>query len=121
RVGRRTHGGGALLFLSTIVTAAILLLAALIAGGNLLPETAGGYLAVISLGVVSHVGGQGLLAFALGSLSAAFSSLVIFVEAVAGALFGLLLFDEAMGPAQIAGALLILAGVWLARPREKGE
>ena len=69
------------------------------------------------LGTLSHAGGQGLLSLALGSLSAAFSSLVIFIEALAGALFGWLFFGEELTPTQIAGALAILAGIWVARPK----
>ena len=40
----------------------------------------------IALAVISQVGGQGLVAVALGTLPATFSSLVIFLEAVAAAL-----------------------------------
>jgi drug/metabolite transporter (DMT)-like permease len=117
RIGRRQTGGGKLLFLSTLVTAPILGAAALLAGDALLPATVSGYSALVSLGVISHAGGQGMLAFALGALTAAFSSLVIFVEAIAAAVLGLLIFGETMGPLQVAGSCLILGGVWLARPR----
>ena len=65
-----------------------------------------------------QAGGQGLLAVALGTLSAVFSSLVIFIEAIAAAFFGWLLFSESMGPLQLAGAGLILGGIWLARPSQ---
>lgn len=118
RVARRNVSGGRLSLMSTLVTATVLLVVALISGNDLLPATTSGYASLGALGVVSQAGGQGLLAVALGSLSAAFSSLVIFIEAVAGALFGWLFFGEAMGPLQSAGAVLILAGVWMARPRK---
>ncbi|MCO5134608.1 MAG: EamA family transporter [Phyllobacteriaceae bacterium] len=54
---------------------------------------------------------------ALGSLSAAFSSLVIFVEALAAAFFGWAVFGETLSPLQFAGAALILTGIWIARPK----
>ena len=73
--------------------------------------------ALILMSSVSHVGGQGLLAYALGHLSAAFSSLVIFLEALAAAFFGWAIFGETLGPWQIAGGVAILAGIWIARPR----
>ena len=41
--------------------------------------------ALAGLALISHSGGQGLLTYALGHLAAAFSSLVIFIEAVAAA------------------------------------
>jgi drug/metabolite transporter (DMT)-like permease len=117
RVARRSLPGGAFLYSSTLVTAAILFLTAIVAGDGFYPETGRGYASLVALGVVSHAGGQGLLAIALGALSAAFSSLVIFIEALAAAIFGWLIFGEQMGSWQIGGAFLILGGVWIARPR----
>lgn len=118
RVGRRAHGSGELIFLSTIITCAVLLVAAIVSGNAFLPQTGTGYASLAALGIFSHAGGQGLLAVALGVLSAAFSSLVIFMEAVAAAILGWLIFNEEMGPLQLGGAVLILAGVWIARPRQ---
>ena len=120
RVGRRTQGSGAFLFASTIVTTMILLLVAISTGGAFLPESLSGYLSLLSLGVISHAGGQGLLAVALGSLTAAFSSLVIFIEAVAAAKFGWILFGEKMGGWELFGAVLVLGGIWIARPGKTG-
>jgi len=57
------------------------------------------------------------LAVALGSLSATFSSLVIFIEAVAAAVFAWIIVNETLSPLQLAGGILILAGIWVARPR----
>jgi drug/metabolite transporter (DMT)-like permease len=116
RAGRREMASGQLLFLSSIVTACVLLVAAAIAGGPFLPVTKGGYAALFSLGIISHAGGQGLLAIALGSLTAGFSSLVIFIEAIAAAIFGWAIFSERMGILQLAGSAAILSGIWLARP-----
>jgi len=67
--------------------------------------------------VISQVGGQGLVAVALGTLPATFSSLVIFLEAIAAASFGWLLLGEALGIAQALGGVLILIGIAVARPR----
>jgi len=117
RVARRRHGAGALTFKSTVITTAILLVVALIAGQNLWPQTMVGILALFALGFISHTGGQGLLAVALGSLSATFSSLVIFIEAVAAAVFAWIIVNETLSPLQLAGGILILAGIWVARPR----
>ena len=77
------------------MTASALFVAALIMEDTFLPGTWAGVGALVALAVISHTGGQGLLAFALGHLSAAFSSLVIFLEAVAAAFFGWLIFAEA--------------------------
>ena len=58
--------------------------------------------ALVALALVSQVGGQGLVAIALGTLPATFSSLVIFIEAIAAAAFGWLILGEALGPVQVA-------------------
>ncbi len=119
RVARRTHNGAEITLLSTFVTAVILLVFALLSGGTMIPVTLAGVMSLMALGMVCHAGGQGLLALALGSLTAAFSSLVIFVEAIAGAYFGWLIYNEQLGAWQIAGGILILTGVWIARPRTR--
>lgn len=117
RVSRRTRKGGEVVFLTTIITSISLFIAAIIAADKMLPDTITGASSLAALGVVSHAGGQGLLAVALGSLSAAFSSLVIFVEAIVAAIFGWAIFEEKLGPLQLLGGALILFGVWYARPR----
>lgn len=119
RFGRRTCSSGQLFFSSTVVTTAILLIVAVIAGGALYPVSVDGWLSLASLGLITHAGGQGLVTFAIGTLSAVFSSLVIFVEAIAAAFFGWLLFSEGMAPMQWAGSALILFGVWLSRPKRE--
>jgi drug/metabolite transporter (DMT)-like permease len=96
---------------------ACLLVVALVLEPRLVPASAGGLAALLALAVVSQVGGQGLVAVALGSLPATFSSLVIFLEAIAAAVFGWLILGEALGVAQIVGGALILLGIWVARPR----
>lgn len=116
RVARRTLTSGLITLNSTIVTASVLLCVALLSGDGFLPKTLGGYASLLSLGLISQVGGQGLLTIALGSLSAAFSSLVIFMEAVTAAIFGWLVFSEELTPIQFFGALLIFSGIWVARP-----
>lgn len=118
RVARREAPTGALLWRSTLVTAALLGLVALALENAWMPATLGGVAALLAMASISHVGGQGLLAYALGHLSAAFSSLVIFLEALAAALFGWLFFGETLGLLQIAGGVAILVGIWTARPRK---
>ena len=75
--------------------------------------------ALIAMAWISHAGGQGLLSIALGRLPAVFSSLVIFLEAVAAAAFGWMILGERLTIIQVLGGALILAGIWLARPRAR--
>ena len=119
RRARRAYGSGRALFLSTLVTAAILLVEAWAIESRMWPAAYGAVAALVALALVSHAGGQGLLAFALGHLPAAFSSLVIFLEAVAAALVGWMVLGEAVGPLQGLGALAIFAGIAVARPARR--
>jgi drug/metabolite transporter (DMT)-like permease len=119
RRARRAYGSGRTLFLSSIVTAVVLLVEAVLIEDMMWPLTLSGIAALVALALVSHSGGQGLLAFALGHLPAAFSSLVIFLEAVAAAGFGWIILGEAVGPIQLLGAVAIFAGIAIARPRSQ--
>jgi len=117
RVARRSFGPGQIIFTSTLFTTLILGVVAVILEPTLIPASVAGVFALLALGIISHSGGQGLLALALGSLSAAFSSLVIFTEAVAAAAFAWLFLSEVLNIWQGLGGLLILLGIWFARPR----
>lgn len=118
RRARRVLGTGRMLFWSSAVTAVLLFAAALITEDRMWPSAAVAIAALFSLALVSHTGGQGLLAFALGYLPAAFSALVIFLEAVAAACLGWLILGETLGPVQAIGAVAIFAGIAAARPRQ---
>lgn len=117
RVARREAPAGVVLFRSSVITAVILAVIAAAFENAWMPATLIAALSLLAMSWISHVGGQGLLAYALGHLSAAFSSLVIFLEALAGALFGWALFHEALGLPQLIGGGAILAGIWIARPQ----
>jgi drug/metabolite transporter (DMT)-like permease len=102
---------------SSTITAAALLVVAVALEPTLWPASLGGIGALAGLAFISHAGGQGMLAYALGHLSAAFSSLVIFLEAVAAAVIAWAVLGESIGPEQAVGGLLILGGIFVARPR----
>jgi drug/metabolite transporter (DMT)-like permease len=120
---RQTEGPARITFHMSLITAALLALAALYANffhdQQLFPSQAEGWLVLICLALISHAGGQGLLSVALGSLPSMFSSLVIFMEALAAAALAWLILGEAVTPLQGLGGLAILFGIWLARPRSQ--
>ncbi|TMJ06025.1 MAG: DMT family transporter [Alphaproteobacteria bacterium] len=117
RAARARHGAAEVMFVSTAVTSVCLFIIALVFEPRILPQSLPGAAALLALAIISQVGGQGLVAVALGTLPATFSSLVIFLEAIAAATFGWLLLDEPLGLAQAFGGVLILFGIWVARPR----
>ncbi len=104
-------------FEASTITAALLFVVALVLEPRLLPATAQGAAVLVALAWISHAGGQGLLAVALGRLPAAFSSLVIFVEAIAAACFAWVILGEPVTLVQGVGGVAILAGIYVARPR----
>jgi drug/metabolite transporter (DMT)-like permease len=114
---RQTAGAARITFEAGVITAAILLPVALLLDGRILPQTWPGLAALVAMAVISHAGGQGLLAVALGRLPPTFSSLVIFLEALVAALCAWVLLGEALTLAQVLGGALILVGIWVARPK----
>jgi drug/metabolite transporter (DMT)-like permease len=117
QAARNQSSAARVTFETTTITALLLLAAALILEHQLLPHSLRGLVALFALAWISHSGGQGLLTVALGRLPAAFSSLVIFLEAIAAACFAWMFLGEPVTPVQAAGGLAILAGVYVARPR----
>lgn len=118
RAARARHGAAEVMFVSTAITSVCLFVIAVMFEPRILPQSMPGIAALLALALISQVGGQGLVAVALGTLPATFSSLVIFLEAIAAATFGWLLLNEPLGFVQVAGGVLILFGIWIARPRE---
>lgn len=116
KAARRQSSAARVTFEATIITAALLFVVALRLEPTILPHSARGVAALLAMAWISHAGGQGLLAVALGRLPAAFSSLVIFLEAIAAAGFAYALLGEPVSLVQALGGVLILAGIYVARP-----
>jgi len=114
RKARQTLSAALVMFWSSLVALPCLIIIALVMDEPLWPTTALGWFACIGLGFV-HVAGQGSIAWALGRLPTAITSLVVLIQPVIAALLGWVLFAEAIGPWQILGAALTLSGVVLAQ------
>jgi drug/metabolite transporter (DMT)-like permease len=104
-----------LMAVSTTLTAFLLLPVALATGEAFFPRTLEGWLILAGLALVSHAAGQGLIAYALAHLPAAFSSLSLLFQPVMAAAFAWVLLAEPLVPLQIAGGLIVLVGIYLAR------
>lgn len=116
-VGRaRAHAdAGRVSLISSIICAAFCLVAALGLGETILPGSLQGWLAVIPLGLVSHVLGQGLITLSLGSYGASAASLVMVWPALVSVLAAWAIFGEQPTPVQAFGGVAILAAVLLVR------
>lgn len=121
RAVRNRVSAAALMFRSGCITVVILFVIALVMEDRLTPLTWHGWAALIALAVIAHVAGQGLLAYALGHVTATLSSLVILIEPLAAAILGWLVLSEAVTPLQGAGGLVILAGIYIARRKTKAR
>ena len=104
-----------LMAVPTAITAVLLLPVALASGEQMLPVTALGWLTLVGLALVSHAAGQGLITYALAHLPAAFSSVSLLFQPVMAAVFAWALLGEALAPAQIAGGIVVLIGIYLSR------
>ena len=113
---RKRLSAAQVMFYPALVTTLVLLAVAALLEDRLLPQTGSGLATLVALALVSQLGGQGLAAYALGHLPAIFSSLVLFFEAIAAALLAWLLFAEAVSVWQLGGGVLLLAGIYAARP-----
>ena len=104
-----------LMAVTSTITALLLFPVALASGEPMLPLSAFGWWVLIGLALISHAAGQGLIAYALAHLPAAFSSVSLLFQPVMAALFAWLLLYEGLVPLQIAGGIVVLAGIYLAR------
>lgn len=119
-VERARTGAGAArvtLALSLVCALTLLVVALALDGGRFWPHTGGVWATLLALAWISHAGGQGLLSVALGRLPSAFSSLVIFLEAVFAAAAAWIVLGEALSAVQMLGGVAIVAGIWTARPK----
>ena len=112
---RQTLSALAIMAWSTAISALCLLPAALVAGEALVAATWSGWAVLVAIAWVSHVGGQGLIAFALAHLPASFSSVALLVQPVSAAALAWILLGEALGGLQALGAAVVIAGILLAR------
>jgi drug/metabolite transporter (DMT)-like permease len=96
---------------SGLVTAAALLPLALISDSAFVPGTARAWLVVIALAVISHVGGQSLIAFGLARVPAPAASVSLLVQPLTATVAAAWLLGERVTPIQMGGMGLVLAGV----------
>jgi drug/metabolite transporter (DMT)-like permease len=92
------------LALATAAGAAFLLPAALVGGGAFWPQD---WRPVVALAVSSQLAGQGLMVYASGRLPASTLALGLLVQPLVSAAAGIALLGDRLGPAEIAGAVLI--------------
>ena len=109
---RACHGTGAVMFRSTLVFTLVMLPLALTQ--KFVPDTLEGWVKLAGLAVTAQFLGQGLIAYALAHLPATFSSVGLYVQSLAAAVYAWLLLGERLTPAQIVGGAIVLGAIALA-------
>ncbi len=111
---RRWHSAPKLLFWASLVASVCLLPVALLHPDPFLPDKIEGWWPMIALGVVSHAGGQGLIAYGLKGVPASLGAVTLLVQPVCTAGLGVLILGQSLIPMQIAGGAVVLLGLGLA-------
>jgi drug/metabolite transporter (DMT)-like permease len=112
---RRLFSAVDVMFWSSAAAAVVLLPLTLLSGETLWPASLHGWAVLIGLALVVHIGGQGLIAWAMAHLPASFSSATLLVQPVAAAGFAWVLLGERFGLQQAIGGLIVLGGILLCR------
>jgi drug/metabolite transporter (DMT)-like permease len=96
---------------SGLFSTAGLLAAALLSHDRMWPPTRRDWLVLIALALVSHLGGQTLIAYAFGHLPASISSLNLLLQPVVAAAAAWVALGESLTWPQALGAAVVLGGL----------
>jgi drug/metabolite transporter (DMT)-like permease len=110
---RARYRTGLVMFNSTLVFTLVLLPLAL--AQKFLPDTPRGWLLLLALALSAQVAGQGLVAYALARLPATIGALGLYLHAMAATLYAWLLLHERLTAWQLAGGVIVLGAIALAR------
>jgi drug/metabolite transporter (DMT)-like permease len=110
---RVRHGTAIVMFNTTLVFTVLLLPLAL--QQKFLPDNMHGWLLLAGCALCAQVLGQSLIAYAFAHLSAAFGAVALYVQVIAAAIYAWLLLDERLAPVQLAGGVVVLGAIALAR------
>jgi drug/metabolite transporter (DMT)-like permease len=99
---------------SGLVSCAALLVIALISRESIWAISWRGWTVLVALALVSHVGGQGLIAYALAHLPAGFSSVGLLFQPVVAAFLAYVILSESLSLLQVAGAIVTVLGIVIA-------
>lgn len=117
---RRMHSAFSIMAWSSLFSAFGLLLGAAVLGEELLPQTATGWFVLFAIALISQVGGQTLITYAFAHLPVSFSSVSLLIHPIMSAVLAWLLLGEVLTWTHLIGAVVILAGIYLARRASRG-
>jgi drug/metabolite transporter (DMT)-like permease len=112
---RATFSTATIMSWSGLFSCAVLLVITLVSGESFLVPTLSGWAVLAALGLISHAGGQSLIAFAFAHLPASFSSVGLLLQPVIAAFLAWIILSESLTWLQAAGGIFVLAGIVLAK------
>lgn len=104
---------GAVMFWASLSAAVYALGLSLLFGEQLLPTTWRGWAVLAMLGIVVQAAAQGLIAYGVARLPIVVSTILLWMQPLSAAVISWVLFGERLGPLALAGAALILFGVFV--------
>jgi drug/metabolite transporter (DMT)-like permease len=118
---RAQYSTVAIMAFSGLFSSLFLLLASVAMGESLWVGSTRGWMLLILLALFSHVGGQGMITYALAHLPASFSSVSLLLQPVVAAALAWLLLAERLGIWQLAGGAVVLTGIVISSFSGKGK
>ncbi|MES2535314.1 MAG: DMT family transporter [Pseudomonadota bacterium] len=112
---RNQYSTARLMAWSTSITALALLPFALLSAEPFWPAHAAGWLPLAGLALVAQIGGQTVIAHASAHLPASLSSVSLLIQPLTATVAAWLIFSETIGPVQMAGAALLLLGIYMSK------
>ena len=100
-----------IIFYASFTNILLLGIFAVLSGEVLWPSSWQGWAGIIGLAVLVQIFGQGLLAYSMGKLSAAFVSVTMLLGPVVSAFLGWIIFGEAIGIFQTLGCTIVLSSI----------
>ena len=120
KAARATAGAMRVMAWATLAGAPLMAGAALGLGEDMIPATLAGWAACVAFGLL-HVAGQGGVAWALGRLPTAITTLIILIQPLVAAGLGWWIFGETLAPVQAVGGALVLIAIVLAQGSRKPD
>lgn len=100
---------------SAAVASVILLPVAMSMTDTIFPTSWKGWAALIALAVLCQAGAQAAITFALAHLPASLSAVTLLIQPLTAAIMAWLILGEPIGPFQVVGGAILLAGIFIAR------
>ncbi len=108
---------GFLMFWTGACATVFLALFSYLAGESFWPFTALDFVSVFGQAVLVHTLGQGLIAFSLGKIPAAYVAIILFLAPVTGAVLGWMFYAESLSMAKLFGMALVMVSIVAVRKK----